>query len=1237
MNNILKSILSIKILVMFLITEKVFYALPIEQKNIILDGMTIYENGEYKNSGTISNSAEASNINLKGNGVENYSNLVLDFFNSGIISGIGKGGEDFGDYAGNGILGQDSNIAITNNGEIKGSFLVNSKSEEVELWGPSSAVTFTGSANGALLKKIYSSDSFGTISLSNHGTIKGKMHLTSANLVTITEDESKEVSNVTSSIVPKESGNGILSKGSILDNKGIISGNIHAKSGDVEVSFVHKYEDNHGMNLGVSDIYSVLSGNGLVQIEKVEKNNGIVLGMGEYKTGNVSIVHKNNYDPNKVISSRIKLENSNNGIYSPKIELNSNNGIISGTVVASAGKSYSESDREKGRRYSYAVDSSISLKGSGNGLYGEKIENKVTNNGILSGYTHVVAGEFEEKYKEYHKLGKDYILSFFSGNGIATPNEVKNITNSGIIKGSTSAIAAKSIEEVSNYGILAGREIFSNGKEIIKNDSTKQDYQIDFENGNIRELEAISPGVENNRGIYVKLEAEKSVEDNSKITGNVAVDALGNVKIEKIDIGTGGEITLEDGTVKTVINGTENGDKSGGATTITGNKDIYLSATNLDKYTNIIINGTGMNKGALVVDKDTFLSDSIVNGYNSAIYLEDNTSLSGDNIILNGGGLKGEIAVIKGSEGDNKIELVNNSVINGQVDLGNGDDRLFLDSSTQINGKLDGGAGNDILNLGENQIVKTDTNLNILHDISGFENINTNGNITLFETVKIAGAENINLESGNLTLRVDPTLKDAQGRITGHALYKNNGTLTSIGGNLVIGLNGLGVDSVVSMGGTSIDKNINDSWWKDSDHLTTNSLVLDAKFDENGDILVTIKESIPLEPSIPVAPDKPNLTLDSLYYKKLNKIYQSIVNSEEIGKLANTTLIENKTEEEALGNLLVILSQMYANNPYSYMIKGSKDSMKVFEDNMSYLTIKPKKDEYIAQGKMVYTGVRRDNILAGKNYYGFDIGENNHKTTTSIYGGIGTLEYGLSDKTSVGIVLGGNNQSVNYRGSSEIDADSLYLGTFIKSDIDNNIKLMGGIGYQYTSADATRSAVNNYDSFKTGDRYDINSLNAYIETKYSYEAKQNWRVEPKLRLSYYYVEQDKIDEGYDTQKITMKTDRYNSNTVDLELGVDFIKSINLEDGKLKNIISLGMTNVIGDKSKELSGNIIGKDKLGSKIDIQGVRFPDRTGEVSYNLEYEKTNGLIYTVGVNFEFGEDYNRMTTGTIGIGYKY
>ena len=86
---------------------------------------------------------------------------------------------------------------------------------------------------------------------------------------------------------------------------------------------------------------------------------------------------------------------------------------------------------------------------------------------------------------------------------------------------------------------------------------------------------------------------------------------------------------------------------------------------------------------------------------------------------------------------------------------------------------------------------KTMPNLNILYNISNFENINTNGNITLFETVKITGANDITLESGNLVLRVDPTVT-IDGKVTGHALYGNNGMLTSNGGNLVIGLNGLG-------------------------------------------------------------------------------------------------------------------------------------------------------------------------------------------------------------------------------------------------------------------------------------------------------------------------------------------------------------------------------------------------------------------------------------------------------------
>lgn len=116
------------------------------------------------------------------------------------------------------------------------------------------------------------------------------------------------------------------------------------------------------------------------------------------------------------------------------------------------------------------------------------------------------------------------------------------------------------------------------------------------------------------------------------------------------------------------------------------------------------------------------------------------------------------------------------SIINGAIDLGDGNDTLSIANTVQINGELDGGSGNDILNLGEMTAGKTMPNLNILYNISNFENINTNGNITLFETVKITGANDITLESGNLVLRVDPTVT-IDGKVTGHALYGNNGMI----------------------------------------------------------------------------------------------------------------------------------------------------------------------------------------------------------------------------------------------------------------------------------------------------------------------------------------------------------------------------------------------------------------------------------------------------------------------------
>ena len=1047
-------------------------------------------------------------------------------------------------------------------------------------------------------------------------------------------------------------------------------------------------------------------------------------------------------------------------------------------------------------------------------------------------------------------------------------SNIENINNSGLISsvvegigstvgfymdGSKENANAVFIEKFLNNGVISGYADEGSGKGLFISNSTPYQNIQDaiktiINNGLIKGNETgIFTSQLNPSNIYLNngILAGKTPSDGVNFTNNglkIFLDSNGG--INKIEVGNGGNV---DG--KEIVNGT-----------LSGN-DSFTLASQLKINDNIIINGAGTLKGSLVADNDSTLYNTIINGYNTALFLEDNTNFVGSNIIINGGGVKNNVAVVKGSDGENSLKLLGDSIVNGNLELENGNDNLVVSNTVQLNGSLDGGLGEDNLNLGEKKV--TDTKLNIFQKINNFENILTNGSVVLFETSKITGAKDIVLETGDLTLRIDPT-KTLNGKIIGHALYENEGTLSSTGGDLIIGLNGLGENVTISMGKLSLKPDINNKWWRESDRLKTNSLVLDAQL-KDGDVFITTKKNLDsllwksgntwnitqedlnnllsnneallkdghyigldyenaiyhtikiwtinqsqevyqkefdilkkdgkivefegktyvvnnknntayevavkpwvvagkydistskldeliasgveienkngkmyavdrttnkayeitnwtekpfkeltqkeydslkaageikiykdreyvvdsknntayevavkpwvvagkydisknkldeliasgveienkngkmyavdriankaYEISVVKSPEEPTLNIDKVLYRKLNKVYESIVIAGEVGELSQTTLIEGKTYNESLSELLTILDQIYANNPYAYTLKSSRDSLKLFEDNLSYLTIKPKKDEMIVQGKSIYTGVKNDSSDSGKNYYGFDTSHRNYKTTTNIVGGLASFEYGLSDKTSVGVVLGGNNQDINFKGSSKIKGNSLYLGTFTKTDI-SNFKFMSGIGYQYTSADTERKVSNRYDSFSTGDKYDINSLNAFVEAKYVYNAEQDWTVEPKVRLSYFYIDQDKTNEGYTPGQISMKTDAVNSNTADIEVGVDFVKSLYLNNGKLKNILSLGVIKTIGDKSKELSGYILGKEQDGKKFDIQGVELPKTTGKVSYNLELEQINGMIYTAGVGLEFAKDYNRNINVTVGVGYKF
>lgn len=989
-------------------------------------------------------------------------------------------------------------------------------------------------------------------------------------------------------------------------------------------------------NLGIVKA-EILGGKGIV--------NGIKLGyelsndIQNFGVISAKKENQNGSDDNFYGTSKI------NGIYTIKSQKLENSGYIEtimnnqnedGTVVTTIDNFTYINDLSNNGMISASVENSKISKVAGiNTLYVlNKSEGKIgelANSGIISAYVDKNSDNEETR-----------IAAILDG-------EITTLENNGVIRSSHSAIDINKTNSIVNNGLLIGRD----GKIV----------QYDNEDGK-----------------YVNNGMEITIDENGNVTG----------------VKTNDKITqTQDG--KEIIN----------VKPQTNENDSFMESTG--KYNNTIINGVGTEKGVLVVNKDTTLDNVTINAYNSAISLENNNKLTATNTIFNGGGLRGDIATIKGDDGNNILDISQNSIINGDVDLGNGnnsfslsnqsigngnikfgsgddnfvlsnesiingdiilgegndivtleknsivngnidlgegndnititdrvtvngdinlgdgDDILSFDNTVQINGELSGGEGSDILNLGINSSSKEENsgNIRIQYNISGFENLNTNGNVTIYETVKVSDAENINIQNGDLTLRIDPTKKNEDGKIIGHAFYENIGTISSSGGNLVLGLNGLGEDTIIDMGQTTLNPDIDSDWWSEDDHLKTNSLILDAELQENGDVKIIVQDMFEIIP--------PNLKIDSILYEKLDKVYKSIWSAGELGKLAGTTLLEGKTEEESLKGLLSLLGQIYMNNPYSYTLKSSKDSIKTFEDNLTNLTIKPKKDEYIVQGKAIYTGEKADNEYVGRNYYGFDTGRGNQKIKTNLAGGLATFEYGLTDKTSVGFAFGGNTQSTNFKGSSKIDGNSAYVGAFSKTDL-NDFRITVGGGYQYTSADVTRGVSNGYDSFSTNANYNVNTFNTFVEAKVFSKEENSWKVEPKARLSYYYVLQGDINEGYSSNQLTIKTDRGDSSTLDAEIGVDFSKNIYVEDFKLNHILSVGVTGTYGDKSNSLKGYVLGNGKVGSQFDIDSPEHSTLTLKANYNLEMETPKGYIYTAGVGIE--ED---NLSATLGFGYRF
>ena len=884
----------------------------------------------------------------------------------------------------------------------------------------------------------------------------------------------------------------------------------------------------------------------------------------------------------------------------------------------------------------------------GFGVYNKGIISELNNNGIISGTntTGIASGVYNYNEGTITRLdnsGKIFSNRTGDKSGYGINNEsgtIGDITNTGVIYGKDSAIKndtlisnVGTIKEANNYGILVNG---NGGKEVVDG------LEIETSAGENKLV---------NYGLIIKNEGKNQ--------GDITAGAAGDQDISFYD--NEKNITGERKVIIENVRG-KNDDKSNSF--YGDKKDHILNAlTNTYEVTgeNNNVTGSIINAyGTAVVFGDTgdnnqlTLSGTIVNG--GIDESDPNTkgiaisgSNNGDTLILQSGEIEykdnnGEEksatqnTIVNGNidmgAGDDKLIVGSGTVLNGTVAMGAGDDELEIENGAVINGKLDGGIGtNSTLNFNSTTARTLNSDkINIMHNISNFKNMNINTNVTLYEKtinasgevadLKVTGAAEIKIgENGTLTLRIDSTNKDNSSgidKIIGHALYENKGELSSTdGGKLLLALNGAGNESIISFGKTTLGDGLVTG--NEGTLDTTSQLHTILKLSEN-EVKVVIRWDIP----------------EILKYKELNKIYHGILSVDDL--IANF----NVDSDEKLSTFLGYLNDIYAGNPYSYSSELSRKSVGMFRDIAVESQFKPELNKWLIMGGLTHVDGGTKDTYYGKGYYTYDIGSIDMDADTKITGAYMLGEYGVSDTLTYGVVIGGNKLKSDLSNGSKVDGDALYMGAYAKKYI-GNLKVTGGLGLQYGDYDADRFAAGRgiTETRSYSDNYNDMTYDIYLNGRYSHNIGENLFLEPYGTLSYTYIKQDSADEGNKT--LAIETDSKSFDYTAAKVGVDLKKVIPHEKGKSTLSAGVSYTRLLTGADEE---NITGRFKGGSDFDILVAHKNEHSIGLNAKYALELENGVLFDVKGSYNVERDSHNgsgknRTKGEwivgVGIGYKF
>lgn len=798
---------------------------------------------------------------------------------------------------------------------------------------------------------------------------------------------------------------------------------------------------------------------------------------------------------------------------------------------------------------------------------------ETTYNNMLSDY-----GKNEAIKGALDKWSKDALVSYITNGGITQYDfslDGKTYQNT-LLTGDNSDIS-KEFKITGNSGSIT-----------FQNIATANGLTLDTTDGTVNLTDGVSIGGDINFGessnVNLNVNAYyaggvastiKNIKgnDNDSNISLTHVNIIGNNSNDgKIELGAGNDtLTLKNVGVNSIT--------GSGKNTIELNQGSNVGTISLSKDSTSAIS-------LMLLDVDSSIDNNITVNDGATVGTIDLSSAGNSSVTLN----SGKITNVKFGSGNDMLTYNGGNI--SSVDFGAGDNvlnvRADLDLSNTKISVAEGGTVRNTLNVGKISVRSTTVKdyLTLSGDFSAFSNINIEGATKLESSSKLAEGTNINLGSNTLIAGINIENGTAKTVLSGANLEAGENS------KLIIDTMKADSNTTISLDGITGIENVS--------KVDTNTIAHIIK--ENADGTYSVEAN------------------KNLISGEGNNLANGIISSDN-----GEGLFGDITDKEAQAQLLTdITKDMMYSSPYAYSSIVSRKTAEMINNAVMNFDLKADKNQWLAYGSLLGSGKEIQDYYSGVNNTTSNI-------NTDIYGAYVQAEYGYTDNTALGFVVGANKSDSDIAKSS-LDGKGMYLGGYVKHNYSDNLQIIGGLAYQYNSYESDRVAGNSNKTLTYSEKYNDDTITGFIGGKYEYKLSETLTLQPNAKLNITHIMQDGVTES--NKEASLKTNSKNFTNIGTEIGADLVKTINVQNGKVDLKVGTSLTYLITGADKETMGANLISDN--TKFDIKTPEQDKTNVKFKVGAQYEKESGVLYNVEGSYITSSKEKEWVVGA-GIGYRF